>query len=192
MKVIKNYLSDFRKKIKPGNVHSPEFADKVEKAFTSRGIQYYCFKSDTIIPYGRYMFMETFIKQAELCMTKPILEAYLDKIESYINGEKGTINLTKVLQQILSMRSRLALTFEIETAYNYASVVYFDQNEDLNDYDVKYNNEKKDRWREDNVVDFFYTRPMAELFGLSSISKTNLEDYIRVQREIIETPTLET
>lgn len=189
MSTLSNWFKDFFHRKKEGNVFSIDFKDKVEEAFTSNGITYYRFKSETTMPYGRYKFLETFIKQVDLRLTGKGLSAYLDRMESYINGEKGTVNLTKVIETILNIRSRLALTFEWETTYDYASAVYFDQNENLYEYDVQYNKLKKQRWREANATDFFYTRPMSELFGLSSLSRTDLEDYIRAQQEILANQT---
>lgn len=181
----------FKPKNKTFNVYHPDFAQNVEKAFVSKGIQYWCFKKDTTIPYGRYKFMLTFIKQVDLRMSGAILSKYIEKIEQHISGERGTVNIVKVAQLLEAMKSRLALTFEIETTYEYASVVYFDDTENLYEYDVQYNKKKMSRWREANTLDFFYTRPMSELFGLKDISKTDLESFLAVQQEIIKDPTLE-
>lgn len=182
----------FRRKSKNFTVHHPDFYDKVEKAFITDGVQYYSFKKDTEMPYGRYKYMLTFIKQVDLRMTDNILTKFLDKIEDNISGRGGRdIDLTKVFQSIQDMRSRLALTFEWETTLDYASVVYFDRSENLMTYDVKHNKVKKDRWREANTLDFFYTKPMSELFGLKDTSEEDLIGYLALQKELIKDPTLE-
>ena len=187
-----------KKSNKTFNIYHEDFADKVEPAlgnegkhFEVDGIKYYRFKQDTFMPYGRYKMLSMFIKQVDLRMTPEILKGFIDKIEQNISGEKGQVNLTKVYEAIMSMRARLALTFEIETVYQYASVVYFDDSENLYDYDKKHNDEKVSRWREANTLDFFYTKPMGELFGLKSISKQDLETYIKVIKEVTG-PTSET
>lgn len=185
-------LNFFKKKNNNFNVYHPDFSDKVEKAFVADGVQYWAFKKDTTMPYGRYKYMITFVKQVDLRMTGEILAKYIEKIEQHISGERGTVNLVKVAQVLEAIKSRLALTFELETTYDYASVVYFDDTENLYSYDVEYNKKKKNRWREANTLDFFYTKPMSELFGLSDISKTDLENFLAVQPEIISDPTLET
>src|SRR5688572_20552467 len=136
------------------------------------------------MPYGRYKMLTMFIKQVDLRMTPEILSGYIDKIEKNISGEKGQVNLTKIWEALMAMKARLALTFEIETVYSYASVVYFDETENLYDYDKKTNDAKIARWREANTVDFFYMRPMGELFNLKPISKTDLEDYIKIINEV--------
>ena len=63
-------------------------------------------------------------------------------------------------------------------------MVYFNENENLYDYDKKTNEQKISSWREANSVDFFYMRPMGELFGLRNISKQDLEAYIKVIQEV--------
>lgn len=175
------------------NIYHEDFADKVEpvlddigKHFEVNGVKYYRFKQDSLMPYGRYKMLIMFIKMVDLRMTAKLLGEYIDKIEQNISGEKGQVNLTKVYEVIMSIRARLALTFESETVYNYASVVYFDDTENLYDYDKKLNDIKIARWREaDLVVNFFYMKPISELFNLKSTSKEDLKDYTKIMEEVI-------
>lgn len=191
------FLKRNKKNPKTFNIYHEDFADKVEpaldndgKQFELDGIKYYRFKTDTYMPYGRYKMQTMFIKQVDLNMTPKILSGFIEKIEHNISGEKGQVNLTKVYETIMAIKARLALTFEIETVYSYASVVYFDDTENLYEYDKKHNDQKITRWREANTIDFFYMRPMSELFGLKNISRTDLEAYIKVIREVTS-PTSE-
>lgn len=186
-----------KKSPKTFNIYHEDFSDKVEpaldnegKQFEVDGVKYYRFKQDSFMPWGRYKMLSMFIKQVDLRMTPQILGGYIDKIEKNISGEKGAVNLTKCYEALMAMKARLALTFEIETVYSYASVVYFDDTENLYDYDKTTNDKKIARWREANTVDFFYMRPMNELFNLKNTSKQDLEDYIKVIREITS-PTSE-
>lgn len=185
------FLKRSKKNSKTFNIYHEDFADKVEPALDEEGkhfevddIKYYRFKQETFMPYGRYKMLSMFIKQVDLRMTPEILKGFIEKIKTNISGEKGQVNLTKVFEAILAIEARLALTFEIETVYSYASVVYFDDSENLYDYDKKHNDEKVNRWREANTLDFFYMKPMGELFGLRNISKEDLETYIKVIREV--------
>lgn len=180
-----------KKSNKTFNIYHEDFSDKVEpaldnegKQFEVDGIKYYRFKQDSFMPYGRYKMLTMFIKQVDLRMTPDILSGYIDKIEKNISGEKGQVNLTKIWEALMAMKARLALTFEIETVYSYASVVYFDETENLYDYDKKTNDAKIARWREANTIDFFYSRPTNELFNLKNISKTDLEGYIKIINEV--------
>lgn len=197
MKWIKGLFKQKRNP-KTFNIYHEDFADKIEPAmdnegkhFEVDGIKYYRFKQDSYMPYGRYKMMTMFIKQVDLRMTPQILAGFIDKIEKNISGEKGTVNLTKCYEALMAMKARLALTFEIETVYSYASVVYFDDTENLYDYDKKTNESKISRWREANTIDFFYMRPMNELFNLKNTSREDLEAFIKAIREVTS-PTSET
>ena len=185
------FLRRNKKSSKTFNIYHEDFADKVEPAldnedrhFEVDGVKYYRFKQDTFMPYGRYKMLSMFIKMVDLRMTPEIMMGFIEKIKTNISGEKGQVNLTKVFEAVLSMEARLKLTFEVETVYQYASVVYFDDTENLYDYDKKHNEEKTKRWMEANTLDFFYMKPMGELFNLKTISKQDLETYIKVIKEV--------
>jgi hypothetical protein len=174
------------------NIYHADFVDKVEpadddkgKQFTVEGVKYWRFKKDTIMPWGRYMMLQTFERQVELGINRKLLEKYIQVIEENISGEKGTINLTNVHKMVTNIKSRIALAFTSDTVYDYASAVYFDETENLNEYNMAHNKEKIARWREAGAIDFFYMRPVSELLNLKDISPTDLTDFIRVQGELL-------
>jgi hypothetical protein len=180
-------LKFWKKKINRNTVHDPEFAIHIEPAFKFLSTQYYRFKKEVDVPYGRYKWVSTFLYELELRMDLKTLQAYLDKIKSSLSGEKGKINLSDALTTIAKMESRMALHFDVETAKKLASVIYFDENEDLTSYDREKGKEKIQAWSKDlKVMDFFLTKPMRELLGLSDISEQSLADYINRQLEIIK------
>lgn len=175
---------------KKNTIHDVDFAGFVEPAFMLLSTQYYRFKKDSDTPYGRYKWISTFLQEVELRMDLKTLNAYLDDIEKNISGGKGVINLTKVAESIAKMRTRTALHFDVETAKKLASVIYFDEDEDLTTYDLAKGREKMDAWGKDlKTMDFFLTKPMRELLGLSDISEIALADYINQQVEIIKALT---
>jgi hypothetical protein len=90
------------------------------------------------------------------------------------------------------MESRMVQAFEVDTTYSLASVIYFDETEDLYSYDREYNKKKVAAWKEARAVDFFYTRPMKELLGLSDTSPEDLRQYIDQQTELLRGLTSET
>ncbi len=182
-----------REKANKNTIHDPDFEGFVEEAFKFESTKYYTFKKDSDTPYGRYKWVSTFLQEVELRMTLPTLNAYLDDIEKNISGGKGAINLTNVALTINKMRTRTALHFDVETAKKLASVIYFDETEDLTTYDREKGRAKIAAWSTDTkVMDFFLTKPMRELLGLNDISTTALTDYISQQVEIIKALTSET
>lgn len=182
----------FSKAKKGFTIHHPNFASQIEPAFKIKGKQYYRFKQDTKLPYSRYQVLQSFLLSYELKMDGELFKLYLDQIENALNGSKGAINLGKAFELIEKMKARAALAFDPSHAYNIASVVYFDDSEDLYKYDAGLNQEKIRTWREAGQLDFFYTRPISELLGLNNFSEKDLADYIREANALIEDLTLDT
>lgn len=178
----------FRKKDFP-NVYHPDFRDKVEPAFKSRGVQYYRMKKDGQIPYGRYRRMQEFMLEYDLRMKLDTFMAYLAELKKNLFGASGTVNLENAFKIIAKMEARANLAFSPQQAYNLATIVYFDDTENLYGYDEDHNKKKVKAWMEDKKVDFFYTRPLDELLGLSGYSETALIDYIQESSEIIKSLT---
>src|SRR5690606_802203 len=182
------------KKVKPDftNVHHPEFSESVEPAFKVGNTQYYRFIKETTMPWGRYMFLQTFLHAQELRIDTDLLKGYIQLMKKAINGNlKQGIDLGLVFKIVSQLESRTELEFEAETTYRLASVMYFDQNENLYEYDRAYNDKKIATWKEARTVDFFYTRPMSELLGLSDLSPEDLQRFIDQQTELLKDLTIE-
>lgn len=186
---IKNF---FNKKPKINTVHSEDFADKVEKAFVIGGIQYYRFVQETNMPWGRYMYLQTFLYEQNLRIDVVSLKEYMSRLIKVLNGTKGTIELYKAFQIIGQISSRCELAFEVDTTYRLAAVIYFDETEDLYGYNKPHNDKKIAAWKEAKATDFFYTMPMKEFLGLSDSSPQDLLTFMETQKEILDDLTSET
>lgn len=204
-KITNSFVTLWRKirgkKIGPEfhNVYHPEFSENVEKAtddkgkpFIVNGKQYYRFAKDSNQKWGRYMYLQTFLHEQTLRMDTELLTGYMDLMEKALNGTlKKGIDLGVAFKIIGQIRSRLELAFENETTYRLASIIYFDDTEDLYGYDLAYNDKKIAAWKEAKCVDFFYTRPMSELLGLSDLSPQDLVTYMEDQKRLLKDQTLE-
>jgi len=174
------------------NIYHKELDGKTEPAFKADGVQYYRFVKDIEMYWGRYMFMQTFLYEQNLRMTVELLEKYMDKMEKALNPVKGVIELGKVYQVIGQIKSRCALGFEVETTYRLASILYFDDTEDLHTYDKPYNDKKIESWRGAKMVDFFYHKPMTEFLNLSHLLPADLQTFMEQQKGILEDLIYET
>lgn len=178
------------------NVKHPDFADAVEPAFKVGDIQYYRFKSEVRMPWSRYMILQTLLHAQDLRMDHELLAGFIQVMKKAINiNAKGTIDLTILIKTLDAMDSRMIMAFEINTTYALASVMYFDETEDMYHYDKPHNEKKVKTWMEAKVVDFFYTRPMGELLGLSNTSPQDLVAFMDQQKELLDilnAPTSET
>lgn len=174
------------------NVHHPEFKDSVEPAFVNSGIQYYRFKAEVKMPWTRYQILQAFLVAQDLKMDPDLLAGYVQIMRKAANGSKGIIDLTVIFKTLDAMESRMCQAFEVDTTYSLASVIYFDETEDLYSYNRQYNEKKVAAWKEARVVDFFYTKPMDELLGLKNISPEDLTKYIEDQLNVLKDLTIET
>lgn len=172
------------------NVHHAKYVNEVETAFETGGIQYYRMKEEVKMPYGRYKHVSAALYEVNLRMDLATLKGYIKAIMENIDGSRDKINLIKVGQLLLNMESRIELQFTPETAKRLASIVYFDETEDLTDFDDVYAKKKLAIWEREGGHDFFLTKPMDELLGLKGISPDSLTEFIKVAEEVIKESTL--
>jgi hypothetical protein len=185
-------INPFKRKPKGFNIHHPDFINRIEKAFKSKGVQYYRFKEDTKMPYGRYQVLQSFLLGYELRMDYALFKAFLEEIEKNLNGTRGQIDISKAFVTLEKMKARAALAFDPTQAYSVASVIYFQEDEDLYHYDNAINQDKIARWKGANLIDFFYMKPIAELLGLSNFSQPDLIAYIKEVDSLLSDLTLDT
>lgn len=185
----------------PFNIHHPDVADRIELAFACgpalRKRKFYRMKADVDqtnefrLPTGRYKWVDAFLAQVNLRMSAPTLSAYMGDLKKALNGGKGEVRLDKAFHTIFCIESRLNLGFDPNLVKTLASIVYFDETEDLSDYDKAYCDKKIKFWEQYDCYDFFLTRPIAELCNLNGSSVTALKTYIRTAEEILGNPILE-
>jgi hypothetical protein len=187
MGVFKSIASVFKHKDSDlFNIHHPEFKDAVEPAFKVDGIQYYRFKQEINMPWSRYMILQTLLHAVDLRMDPDMLAGFIQLMRKALNApvSKG-IDLTTIIKVVDAMESRTMQPFEMDTTYALATVIYFDETEDIYSFNKAHNEKKAAAWKEARMVDFFYTRPMGELLGLSNISPEDLRQYIIQQEEVL-------
>ena len=199
-KIIKWVKSLFKKKLPEGlyNIHHPDIVGKVELAFTVKGIDYYRFKPDSAgngqdfnMPVGRYKFIDEKLSEVDILMDMKTLKAYIAALKKHLDASKGIVNLFEAFKIIYAMETRCELAFEPETVRQLAAVVYFDETEDLRDFDKDYAQKKISFWEENGDYSFFLTRPIGELLGLQTSSLEHLRRYISQAQQIIKDLTLD-
>lgn len=160
------------------NLHHPDFHGKTEFAFKSQGVKYYNFGKDTDVRYMRYVFMQNFLQEVNLRASLETLQEENKIMTAWLDGSKGSINIGKVLEMLSIQRQRCNLSFEPETVFRLASCLYFDETEDLRDWNKDHNEKKIKQWKESHTIDFFFHKLFQELTGLKDISRTALQNYL--------------
>lgn len=185
MNIFKRLFGKKAKEI-PHNIYHPDYVGRVEEAFKCEGVTYYRMKHEFHLPAGRYKFLDAYLMEVEMRMTLDMLKAYLDRIETILNGKAGVIKLSDIAVVVHNMRTHANLGFHPETIRRLSSVVYFDDTEDLRDFDKEHGTLKIQKWDSDGKLSFFLTRPIVELLNLQDISVESLTKFIQDQEEIIK------
>jgi hypothetical protein len=170
----------------PFNLHHPDLAGHTEFAFECKGKKYYRMANEFRMPTGRYKFFDAYLLEHQLRMTPQMFNDYLDRIEGFLNGRGGVIKLTDIANTIYNMRTHANLLFIPATIKKIAAVSYFDDSEDLRDFDPEYGQKKIADWETDDTYAFFLTRPIVELLNLEGISVTSLQTYIQTSQDILK------
>jgi len=140
------------------------------------------------LPAGRYKYVYAALKEADLRMTRETLQEFIKIIKTALEGgmKKQSVSLETVWRAVINMESRVALGFEPASIKRLAAILYFDETEDLTTFNRMHGLKKVEHWERNQTMDFFLTRPIVELLGLSGISVTSLEGYIQEREEIIQ------
>lgn len=175
------------------NIHHKDIRHLVEDAFKVGGKTYYRFAEERMIPAGRYKYIYAFLKEADLKMTLETLQNYVAEFENLLNGSgpKKVIQIGELWKLVLNLKSRIALAFESETIERLASVIYFDETEDLSTYDRKHGTAKITLWKKHDFIGFFLTKPLGDLLGLKNTSIESLQAYITQAQGIIQDLTID-
>ncbi len=173
------------------NLYHPDFVGKTELAFTTGGINYYCFTGDTSVRYGRYIVMQAFLQEYHLRTDLDSLKGNIKKLKGWLNPKpntEGKINfdLSRALELIEIMDQQAQIAFEPDTVFRLASCLYFDETEVLTGYDRKYNESKIESWRKHEAVDFFFHKLFQDVTGLMVTSKDALVNYLRTVPELLK------
>lgn len=167
-------------------LHHPDFAPMVEEAFACGTKRFYRFKEEYRMPSGRYKYYYASLREVDLRASLEVLKQYVDAFKNILNGgKKGTVNMGSLWELVLNLESRTKLAFEPMGVKNLASVVYFDETEDLTTFDANYGKQKIKLWEDHGVLDFFLTRPIGELLNLNGISIESLTAYLTQAEEIL-------
>lgn len=175
----------FKDEAKGKEIFVKDIPDKCIPATKFRGRQYYRFKDDLDMPYGRYAYLASFLQAIELRMDLKTLNQYIEIIEKSLSGGKGFVDIGKANVTLIQLKTRTKILFDEDLAYSLASCVYFTDDEPLNTYSMELNRKKIAEWREAGTLDFFMAQPVRGLLGLTSLSVTDLMTYLDQTRPIV-------
>jgi len=154
----------------------------VEFAFSIGGIDYFqCGAGEfTNMPFNRAEKAMVFYEELKANIDYNYLLWVTNEIEALLN--KG--NLVKVASLVSLLKERLNLAPEPDLVLKLASVMYFDKNESIYDYDFAYNKKKIANWKTNKLDAFFLKMPIEKLLPHIDFSKI---DSIQMKEAMLAT-----
>jgi len=175
-----NKLFNFKSKpfkVEEGHVITP--------AFKSGGVQYYRM-TDIFNTYAfRALDALAVYEQWQMRCTPEYLVAHKEAMKKLLS-DPHKIDITSIVKLYNNLEERLAFAIPTEDIiWNFAAVVYFDENENPYKYDPEYGKQKIARWKKDKkAVDFFFIQPIKELIPSPELSGEGLDTYLKMANKI--------
>jgi hypothetical protein len=172
---MKFFSKIFNKNKLPKAVNHP-----VVYAFTIEGVDYYQFEDFSNIPALRGLKTMVFYEEIRMKCTMEYLKMHTDAIENILSKTKIDVFEIKKLND--QMKQRLNMAVDTDLVYKLASVVFFDKNENIEEYDFAYNKKKIDLFKQH--PSFFLLKPLQELLPVLKDIGENLLKYSKVVTQL--------
>ena len=159
----------------------------IKPAFTAGGIQYYEFDTTANLPFKRGLKFLSIYNEMDMRCDRHYLTQHVAAIEAALTGGKkvGLDELIKIRQLNNQMKERLQWVYHEDLVYKLASVVFFDANENPDDWEWKYAAEKIERWKKaEDVNTFFLHEPIQRLIPFLKDSNLNFHDYSAMAKQL--------
>lgn len=163
-----------------------ETGQVIEYAFTVGGTDYYQHTDQMNMPYRRALKALTFYKELDMNCDKLYLESHIKAMENLFAGKKiGFEEMAKMKRLNDQLKERVQWALVDDHVYRIASVRFFDNTENPNDYDFKYNEKKIAHWKKhEPAKDFFLREPILRLVPFLQSPELDLERYSTVLEEL--------
>lgn len=163
------------KKTKPQDItFHPKLNLAIKYAFKCGGKHYYQLLNDYEMPKKRFAFARTFYSEMQSKVTSQTLEEFCIAIKTQINAGKPG----EAYKLVDELQWRTTWLFDPDTLYRFASVVYFTLDENLQDYDMKFNEAKQETFKKKELLTFFLQLLMNGQKLLSTLSGEDLKNYL--------------
>ncbi len=172
----------------PRNVF-PDSKQVIEFVFECGGIRYYQHVDEMNLPYRRALKALTIYKELDMKCDRHYLDQHIRAMDAILEGTKFNVeSLLKIKTLTAQLRERVQWIIIPDHVYKLASVRYFDETENPNDYDWKYAAKKIEHWKKhDTVSDFFLRAPIASLIPFLKDAPIDFQSFSRQVDELTQT-----
>lgn len=154
-------------------------------AFTVGGIDYYEFDTTANLPWKRGLKFLSIYNELDMRCDRFYLESLCKAILDQFNKPKiGFNEMSNIKTWVQQTQERLNWVYHEDLVYKLASVVFFDKNENPDDWEWKYASAKIEHWKKnEGVQDFFLREPIKRLIPFLNNSALSILTYSQTQKE---------
>lgn len=157
----------------------PDSKQVIEFAFECGGKKYYRHVDEMNLPYRRALKALTIYKELDMKCDRHYLDQHIAAMDSILEANRFNVDsLLKIKTLTAQLRERVQWIIVPDHVYKLASVRYFDETENPNDYDWKYAAQKIEHWKKhDTVSDFFLREPISSLIPFLKDAPIDFQSY---------------
>ena len=151
---------------------------QTEYAFSLNGVDYFCCSDFINMPVRRAEKANVFYEELKANIDFEYLQWFTNEVSSCIDSKEG-VKIGAIAQLNGLLKERLTLMPDPQLVLKLATVVFFDANENINDFDFKYNEKKRSEFLKAGLDVFFCTMPTSKLIphlDLSKIDSIKMKD----------------
>lgn len=179
-----NFLKALINKLVKPKRYVLENKHQIEEAFTLHGARYYMFSEGLKAPAGRMMTALHIYEEMRMKCSREYLEKHCKAMEIILSDPKK-INIQTIAVLNKNLRERLDMALLPDYIYRLASVMFFDKSESPYNYDVRYNQQKINRWKkEEGALDFFLKGPLLRLMPFLDSLPEDSKTFFRVADQV--------
>jgi hypothetical protein len=154
-------------------------------AFTVGGIDYKEFDALANLPYKRAMKFFSVYDELSMKCDAYYLDAHVKAVEKLLSGKVGLKEMSSILQLNNQLKERLTWVHSEDLVYKLASVVFFDNSENPDDWEWGYAAKKIEHWKKhESALAFFLHEPITRLLPYLKDSNTISQSYTGIQKEL--------
>lgn len=157
----------------------------INPVFEVNGTTYYEMDDIFNIPCLRGLAAIKYYEEIRMKTSLEFLKMHTEAIKTALRS--NPIDVFKIDQLNNQLSDRLNFIVDTDTVYKLASVVYFDENENPEDYEMAYNLKKIAKWKEaESVNAFFLRQPIQKLIPFLNLQDFDILSYSKVVERVTQ------
>lgn len=154
-------------------------------AFSVGGVDYKEFDTIANIPYKRALKFFSIYDELSMKTDAFYLHAHVKAVDKLLSGKVGLKEISAILTLNNQLKERLTWVHSEDLVYKLASVVFFDNSENPDDWEWSYASKKIEHWKKhESALAFFLHEPIVRLLPYLKDLDTISQNYTGTQREI--------